>query len=114
MLLNFESLSYFAVLQAVSHQPGHIFLATRQQRVSVGIVKLNWLHLNKSGQNMFKVLGAGPDFPLVDHPYTFREVFQGISATENTTCTLTKSIYHAVGRGVLHEHDGSRALLRDP
>jgi hypothetical protein len=30
MLLNFEFLSYFAILQTVSEQSNHVFLATRQ------------------------------------------------------------------------------------
>ena len=38
MLLNLEPLSDFTVLQAVGDEANHIFLATRQQRHSVGIV----------------------------------------------------------------------------
>lgn len=40
MLLNLEPLSDFAVPQAVGDKSGHIFLATRQQGYSFGIVKL--------------------------------------------------------------------------
>jgi hypothetical protein len=45
MLFNFELLSDFAVLQTVGDEANHLFLATRQQGHSAGIIKVEWLNL---------------------------------------------------------------------
>jgi hypothetical protein len=46
---------------------------------------------------MFEIFVAGPDLSLMDRLDALREGFQGMTAIENTSRTVTKSVNHSLG-----------------
>ena len=105
VFLYFELLSNFAVLQAVGDEANHIFLATCQEWHSVGIAKVERFNMGESVYQMFEIFVAGPDLSPVDRLNALGEGFQGMTAVENTSRPITKSVHHTLGLGTLQEHD---------
>jgi hypothetical protein len=110
MFLYLELLGNFAVLQAVGDEMNHIFLASRQERHSVGIGQLDWFRASQSAYEMLDILIAGPDLSFVDHPNAFGESLQGVRAIKNTTRSATKSVDDTLRFGGLQKHDGGDVL----
>src|ERR1700674_2519992 len=62
---------------------------------------------------MFDILVTDPDLPLMDRLDALREGFQRMTSVENAPRALTKGANHALGFGILQEHD-CRSAMRFP
>jgi hypothetical protein len=83
MFLHLKPLSDFAVLHAVGDEADRIFLATRQQWHSLGIIYMKRLETGKSFDEMFEIFVTGPDLPLMNRLDAFREGLDPRSPVEN-------------------------------